>query len=811
MAVFVARDRGAAVARRRLPFKRHRAVARFRLQVPRRRRGKTGRRLDPRGRPCSPGVHRPHLEAVERSVGQIPERARRAGPRRNPRRALGNRGSFGAARLVAPDRGAVAVRRRRPAQDDAAVFRRRNNVLGDGRCTRRRLNPRGRPRSPGVHRPHLEAVERPVGQLPERARRAGPRRNPGRALGNRGARGAARLVAGDIGAAVARRRRPSQDDAAVFRRRHQVPRRGRRAVVVLDRDRHDAIVLAAGGPPVRFAEEQPRGLKDRTSDLHLEFLVVLVEGVVDDGERNRFARLPDAAGSGEVLRIDVNHDCQRFDVRGERCAAGNTRRGHRHTECIERTVAARLPLRDDHNTGFARAFGEAVGRLLRSHGDRGMLHRRRRHRGGIARAARVHRPDLEGIGPAVGQVVDGYKSVRTVGAQRIPGRLRRHRGALGVAQFVVGNRGTAPVSRRIPLQRHLPVAGRRLQVPRRGRGKAGRRLDLRRGSASVLVHRADLERVERPVGQLPQRARRAGPGRNPGRALGNRGARGAAHLVAGDNGAATVRRRRPFQDDAAVFRRRDDIPRRGGYGSFGSRLYLCRPPGALGVLRADLEGVERAVGQLSKRARSLAGSPPGRIPGNRCAFGSAERVVHDIEAAIVRRRRPPQDNLAVARGRRQAPRHGGGFIGSRLDLHGRPGALCVHRPHLEAVLRPVGQLTESERREGPVASPLSTLGHGGAFGAAHFVAQDSGAAVALRRRPSQDDAAVFRRRDDILWSGRYGQSLRLCADDGQEGNDEGEQSANEPEVRDRGTRRFGGLDAAFVPDRVRRSDTCIHE
>ena len=65
------------------------------------------------------------------------------------------------------------------------------------------------PVSLGVHRPHLEAVERPLGQLPESPRRQGPVQDPGRMIGNRGACSVAHLVAQDSGATIVRRRSTS--------------------------------------------------------------------------------------------------------------------------------------------------------------------------------------------------------------------------------------------------------------------------------------------------------------------------------------------------------------------------------------------------------------------------------------------------------------------------------------------------------------------------------------------------------------------------------------------------------------------------
>ena len=453
------------------------------------------------------------------------------------------------------------------------------------------------------------------------------------------------LVTGDRGRSAVRRRLPFERHPLVARRRRQVLRRGRRAVIVLDRDRRDAAAHSAGGRPVRLADTRPRRKPGRPLQRDRQVFVTLVEGVVDEGERNRLAGPPDTAGGGVVLRTESDHRRHGAVVIGRLGAVLYRHRGKGHKEFRARTAAAPLPLRDDRHFGSVRALGEAIGLLLRAHGDRGMSHRRCRHRGHVALADIVHGPHFEGIGRPVRQSTDCSKQTVFV---RSPCRPRWHRVALGVAVLVAGNRGTALLRRRIPPQGYQLVARRRRQVSGRGRAKTGRRLDPRFRPGSPGVHRPHLEAVERPVGQLPERARREGPRRNPGRRRGDRGACGAAHLVAGDGRAMAVRRRCPPQDDAAVFRHRRDI---SGNGRRTRRpLDLRRRSGSPGVHRPYLEAEQRPVGQLWERARrACSRRNPRRIRRNRVACGAAYLVVGDSGAAIARRRLPGERHLTVAR------------------------------------------------------------------------------------------------------------------------------------------------------------------
>ena len=194
--------------------------------------------------------------------------------------------------------------------------------------------------------------------------------------------------------------------------------------------------------------------------------------------------------------------------------------GHRGTA----VVARRLP--GQRHLALARLRRQVLRRRRDGCGRRRDLRR-------VAADAVAHRPHLEGMGDAVGQVADRHGQV---GPDGPPGLCGRHRGAFGIAVLVSGHRDTAVVVRRLPDQHHHAVARRRRQVLRRRRDGCRHRRNLRHSAAAAGVHRPHLEGMGDAVGQAVDRHGRAGSGGLPGRCGRHRCAFGIAVPIAGHRG-----------------------------------------------------------------------------------------------------------------------------------------------------------------------------------------------------------------------------------------------------------------------------------
>ena len=139
----------------------------------------------------------------------------------------------------------------------------------------------------------------------------------------------------------------------------------------------------------------------------------------------------------------------------------------------------------------------------------------------------------------------------------------------------------------------------------------------------------------------------------------------------------------------------------------------------------------------------------------------AHLVVQDVGAAVIRRRAPLQQDLAVAGFGAELPRRGRHRRRRAPDPRGVPGRLADHRPHLEGVGRAVGQAADRHRQIGPGGLPGRRGRHAPAFGIAVFVVVDLRAA-GWRRGPGQRDLSVARRRRQAPRRGRSGE--RGCLD-----------------------------------------------
>ena len=344
---------------------------------------------------------------------------------------------------------------------------------------------------------------------------------------------------------------------------------------------------------------------------------------------------------------------------------------------------------------------------------------------------------------------------------RSPCRVRGHSGAFGVAHLVVRDGRTAIVLRRRPTQHGLPVARRGGKAFRCGRRAAGRCLDQRRGTGALYAHRAHFEAVLLAVVQAREEIRRVELQLGPRRVVGHTRAFGVPYLVAQDVEAAVIRRCRP---------REVDPPGRGSGRQFlrcgrlrcRRRLDLRRRAAALPVHRAHLEAVRRAVEQAGDGVRrDEPHRGPCRVRGHSGALGVAHLVAHDGRGADCPRRRPPQDDLSIARRGGEALRHRRRESRCRLDLRRRSVPIFVHRPHLERVQRAVGQAGNATPVGKTHLGPRLIRRHAGTPGVAHLVAQDGGAAVVRRHSPAQRRPVVARHGGQIPRRGRRPAGIRL--------------------------------------------------
>ena len=203
MAHFVAYEVRTPVVRGRLPPQNDLRVARCGGEALRSGRHRCRRLLGPHLRSGPLSVHRTHLEAVQRAVGQTGDGVRRSEPHRGPRRVAGHTRALGMAHLVAQDGGTAVARRRLPPQNDLRVARCGGEALRSGRqCCRRRLDLRRKTGALSVDRAHLEAVQRVGAQTGDGVRPGEPDRSPRRVAGHARARGKAHLVVQDGGATV---------------------------------------------------------------------------------------------------------------------------------------------------------------------------------------------------------------------------------------------------------------------------------------------------------------------------------------------------------------------------------------------------------------------------------------------------------------------------------------------------------------------------------------------------------------------------------------------------------------------------------